>query len=175
MLNSDTLRSTLKSIFGIEDKYLVPLDSGWYVPTYDRTDKVGTWIGYRIMSKKPNVRTFTGHNGTEPTKLKSIKVTFRLSFIGPQAETLCDQTIMWDDRKDVQKTFEQIDTQLNYINRQVFSYPVKEGGLNDNLCWCVDMEAQTFYEVPTNWKLWNLKGITLEGNIIIPNKEVNNG
>ena len=171
MLDTNSLHSILKDIFGVEDQYLVPLDSGWYVPTYDKENKVGTWIGYRIMSKKPNVRTFTGHNGTEPTKIKSIKVTFRLSFIGVQAEELCDQTLLWDDRQDVQRAFEKCSTQINYIDRQYFSYPVKNGGLNDNLCWCVDFSAQTFYEVPTGWKKWDISGVTLEGNIIIPKKE----
>lgn len=168
MLNTKKLKSVLKEIFGVDDKYLVPLDEGWYVPTYDKTDKVGTWIGYRIMTKKPNVRTFTGHNSSGPTKIKSIKVTFRISFIGPQAEELCDQTLMWDDRQDVKTAFEQQDTQLNYVDRQVFSYPVKNGGLNDNLCWCVDFPAQTFYEVPTGWKKWNISSATLEGDITIP-------
>ena len=171
MLNTKTLRTTLKEIFGVDDKHLVPLDSGWYVPTYDKNDTVGTWIGYRIMSKKPNVRTFTGHNGEGPTKIKSVKVTFRVSFIGPQAEELCDQTLLWDDRADVTTAFENQSAQINYTDRQIFSYPVKNGGLNDNLCWCVDLSAMTFYEIPAGWKKWNISGATLEGNIIIPKKE----
>lgn len=171
MLNSTTLRTALKTIFGVDDKYLVSLDEGGYVPTYDKDDKVGTWIGYRILSKKPNVRTFTGSDIAGPTKIKSIKVTFRISFIGPQAEELCDQTLLWDDRADVQQAFENASAQLNYIDRQQFSYPVKNGGLNDNLCWCIDFSAQTFYEISAGYKPWNIKGAELKGNIIIPNKE----
>lgn len=162
MLNSKTLRVALKTIFGVEDKYLVPLDQGWYVPTYDQTDKVGTWIGYRIMDKKPNIRTYQ-----EGSKfIRSIKVNFRISFIGPQAEELCDQTILWDDRDDVQKAFAGCDAQINYNNRQCFSYPVKNGGLNDNLCWCVDFSSQTFYVVDANWSLWKPKKVDIGGEII---------
>ncbi len=170
MLNSSTLRQALKEIFGIEDKYLVPLDEGWYVPTYDKEDKVGTWAGYRVMSKVPNVRTFTGRNDEGPTKIKSIKVSFRLSFIGPQAEDLAEQLLLWDDRKDVQTAFEKYCVaQINYNKRQQFSYPVKQGGLNDNLCWVTDFETHSFIEVSAGYKPWNLKGATLGGNIIIPN------
>lgn len=155
MLNSTELRNTLRKVFGVDDRYLVPMDEGWYVPTYDKEDKIGTWIGYRILSKKPNVRTFTGNTTLRPSKIKSLKVTFRVSFIGPQAEELCDQTLLWDDRDDVQKAFEEVHAQLNYNDRQVFSYPVKNGGLNDNLCWCVDFTAQTFYELQIqNWGPW---------------------
>lgn len=162
MLNTKTLRAALKEIFGITDKYLVPLDEGWYVPTYDKNDKTGTWIGYRVMSKKSNIRTM--QNGTKFAR--SVKVTFRVSFIGPQAEELCDQTIIWDDRDDVQKAFGASQTQLNYNDRQTFSYPVKNGGLNDNLCWCVDFTAQSFYVVQANWPLWKLKNVDLGGKII---------
>ena len=162
MLNSITLRAALQEIFGIDDKHLVPLDQGWYVPTYDKEDKVNTWIGYRIMDKKPNIRTFQ-----EGTKfIRSIKVNFRISFIGPQAEELCDQTILWDDRDDVQKAFAKNSTQINYNNRQTFSYPVKNSGFNDNLCWCADFAAQSFYVVEANWPLWQLKKVDLGGKVI---------
>ena len=56
MLDSKSLRSVLKEIFGIEDKYLVPISTNWFLPTVDPEDKVGTWIGYRIQSKKPIMR-----------------------------------------------------------------------------------------------------------------------
>lgn len=157
MLNSKTLREALQTIFGIEDKYLVQLDEGWYVPTYDPADKVGTWIGYRILSKKPNVRTFTRDTGDGVAKTRAIRVVFRMSFIGPQSEDLADQTLLWDDRSDVQDAFAQATAQLNYSDRQIFSYPVKNGGLNDSLCWCVDISAQTFYETKVKWNKWNLQ------------------
>lgn len=168
MLDSTSLRQALKTILGIEDRYLVPLDAGWYVPTYDKADTVGTWVGYRILNKQAAVRTFTGYGKDGPSKIKNIKVTFRISFVGPQAEELCDQTIMWDDRTDVQEAFEKANAQINYTDRNAFSYPVKNGGLNDNVCWCVDFSAMTFFEVPTNWKPWNISGARLGGDIITP-------
>lgn len=150
MLKSESLRAVLKEIFGIDDKYLVPISTNWFVPTTDPDDKVSSWIGYRIMSKKPYVRAYRA--GTSYTK--PIKVTFRLSFVGPQAEDLSDQVLMWDDRKDVEEAFEKIGVQINYQDRTSFTYPVRNGGFNDDMCWIVDLSAQTSYDVDTKQVPW---------------------
>lgn len=175
MLNTESLREVLKKIFGIEDKYLVPLDEGGYVPTYDKTDTVGTWIGYRILNKKSYTRSFQKDQGNgNQVRIKPIKIYFRVAFIGKQAEELADQVLLWDDRQDVQEAFNEVQAQINYTSRQHYSYPVKNGGLNDNLCWVVDLEAQTFYTNSFKYQLWNLKNIDLQGKIKIP-KEDGNG
>lgn len=167
MIDAPSLRAALKSIYGIEDKYLVPLDEGWYVPTYDPEDKVGSWIGYRILSKRPVLRSYKSAG----TWVRSVKVAFRVSFVGPQAEVLADQTLLWEDRKDVREAFAAMNAQINYEKRVQFSFPVKNGGLNDNLCWCVDFAAQTFYEKNVVYEKWNLKDVNLSGNIIIPTRQ----
>lgn len=150
MLNAESLRKVLKDIFGIEDKYLVPISTNWFLPTTDPEDKTGTWIGYRIQSKRPIIRAYQQGVIYE----KPIKVNFRLSFVGRQAEELVDQVLLWEDRKDVTEAFESIKAQINYVDRQAFSYPVRNGGFNDELCWIVDLTAQTFYEVDTKQKPW---------------------
>lgn len=150
MLNSESLRQILKEIFGVEDKYLVPISTNWFVPTIDPEDKVGSWIGYRIQSKKPYVRAYQ----TGATIHKPIKVNFRLSFVGPEAEALADQILLWEDRTDVQKAFEKVKAQINYTDRVSFTYPVRNGGFNDSLCWIVDLSAQTFYDVDTKQVPW---------------------
>lgn len=150
MLDSHALRRALKEIYGVEDRYLVPLDYGWYVPTYDKEDKVGTWIGYRILVVKPNVRA--GYTGSSYNK--SVKVKFRLSFVGKQAEELALQTLLFDDRLDVVQAFEKSQTQLNYTSREILTYPVKEGGLNDSLVWFTDVDCQSFYFADVKYKDW---------------------
>lgn len=150
MLNSTELRTALKTIYGIDDKYLVPLDEGWYVPTYDKNDNVNTWIGYRVLEVKPNVRT--GYTGSSYNK--SVKIKFRLSFIGKQAEELALQTLLFDDRIDVVKAFEKSQTQLNYVSRKIYTYPVKEGGLNINLVWFTDIDCQSFYAADVSYGDW---------------------
>lgn len=152
MINSTTLRQALKEIFGVEDKYLVPMDSGWYVPTYDKNDKVGTWIGYRILSIKPNLRASQQGNAYS----KSVKCRFRLSFVGKQAEDIALQTLLFDERTDVVNAFAKSQTQLNYTSRDILTYPIREGGLNDSLCWFVDIECQSFYDAEWKNKDWGI-------------------
>lgn len=150
MLNTEALRATLKEIYGIEDKYLVPISTNWFLPTTDPNDKVHTWIGYRILNKKPYVRAMQqGRDMTKP-----IKVSFRLTFVGPQAEEFADQTLLWEDRTDVINAFERTESQINYTDRTAFTYPVRNGGYNDDMAWIVDMSAQTSYTVDTKQVPW---------------------
>lgn len=150
MLDSKSLRSILKEIYGIEDKYLIPISTNWFVPTTDPEDKIGTWIGYRLLSKKPYTRAYQeGLFYSIP-----LKVNFRLSFVGPQAEELADQTMIWENRTDVIKSFEKAQAQINYTDRVLFTYPIRNGGFNDSLCWIVDMSAQTTYDIDTKQKPW---------------------
>lgn len=150
MLNTKALKATLKEIYGIEDKYLVPISTNWFLPTTDPNDKVHTWIGYRILNKKPYVRAMQqGRDMTKP-----IKVSFRLTFVGPQAEEFADQTLLWEDRTDVINAFERTESQINYTDRTAFTYPVRNGGYNDDMAWIVDMSAQTSYTVDTKQVPW---------------------
>ena len=150
MLDAQTLRATLKEIFGIDDKYLVPISTNWFLPTTDPQDKVHTWIGYRILSKKPYARA--AQYGRD--MVKPVKVSFRITFVGPDAEKLADQLLLWEDRTDVTEAFEKTQSQINYTDRVSFSYPVRNGGYNDDLAWIVDLSAQTSYEVDTKQVPW---------------------
>lgn len=152
MLDTTALRQALKDIYCVADKYLVPMDTGWYVPTYDKDDKVGSWIGYRILSVKPNVRAGNTGSGYE----KSVKIRFRLSFVGKQAEQMALQTLLFDERSDVIKAFEKSYTQINYTSREIMTYPIREGGLNDSLCWFVDIECQSFYAHDAKYGDWGI-------------------
>ena len=86
--------------------------------------------------------------------VKPIKVQFRITFVGPQAEELADQVLLWEDRADVTQAFEAHKAQINYTDRTAFSYPIRNGGYNDEMCWVVDLSAQTSYEVDTKQVPW---------------------
>lgn len=150
MLNTATLRDVLKEIFGVEDKYLLPLTDDQFVPTLDPKDKIGTWIGYMMLYKEPYARGFQA----EPNAYMPISTKFRITFVGPQAEEFADSTLFWDMRTDVINAFERAETQLNYMQRQVYTYPVQNKGFNDRLCWIVDMKAQTVIELDMNHGPW---------------------
>lgn len=150
MIDSDSLRLVLKDIFGIDDTHLVPISTDWFIPTVNPKDKTSSWIGYRILDKKPYARAWQGG----VVMNKPLKIHFRLTFMGPQAESLSDQTLLWEDRDDVREAFEKYQAQINYQDRTSFSYPVRNGGFNDELAWIVDMSLQTSYEVNTNQMPW---------------------
>lgn len=150
MLDATSLRQILKEIYGVDDRFIVPISTNWFVPTVNPEETVGTWIGYRIISKQPLLRAYQQGVFIE----KSIRVSFRLSFVGPEAEKLADQTLLWEDRTDVTNIFAEHKAQINYKDRTAFTYPVRNGGFNDSLAWIVDMSAQTFYEVDTKQKPW---------------------
>ena len=150
MLDAEILRNILKDIYGVEDKFLVPISTNWFVPTVDPNEKIGTFIGYRVISKEPLIRAYQ----KDVHMVKSVRVSFRLTFVGPQAEQFADQTLLWDERTDVIKAFEKYKAQINYKSRTSFSYPVRNGGFNDSLAWIVDMSAQTFYEADTKQQPW---------------------
>lgn len=150
MLRAKTLREVLKEIYGIDDKHLVPISTNWFLPTTDPEDKVNTWIGYRILGKKPYTRAFQGGRDMS----KPIKVRFRITFVGPKAEELADQTLLWEDRADVTEAFEKTLSQINYTDREAFTYPVRNGGYNDEMAWIVDMSVQTSYIVDTKQVPW---------------------
>lgn len=157
MLNMETLKASLLEIYGIPEKYLVPLCEGWFVPTTDPEDKTGSWIGYKISEIVPYARAYAdGRIFTKPVRIK-----FRLAFIGRQAEELAYATEVWEDRSDTVAVFEKYRAQLNYNQRRLWTYPVKNQGFNDALCWIVDMQAQSFLEIDTHWKPWfaRLQGV----------------
>lgn len=150
MLTEPMIRDVLKTIYGVEDKYLVPLNNSWFVPTIDPEDKIGTWIGYRILSKTPYARAYK----SGVYMIKPLKARIRMSFVGPEAEALADQTLFWDDRTDVQNAFENIKAQINYNSRQEFSYPIRNSGYNDMQAWIVDISVQTYTQADTKQKPW---------------------
>ena len=154
MINATTLRAILKEIYGVEDKYIVPISTDEFLPTTDPEDKIGTWIGYRIIDKKPYARAYTGMNKGSNLIHKPVKVSFRITFTGPQAEEFADQTLLWEDRSDVSEIFAKYSAQINYQDRKSFSYPVRNGGFNDSLAWIVDLQCQTEYVVNTGQKPW---------------------
>lgn len=150
MLDGKALRDTLKKIFNVEDKYLVPLNSDWFIPTTDPNDRTGTWIGYRILNKKSYARAY--QSGVY--YVRPFKIRIRLSFVGPQAEHLADQTMFWEDRTDVKEAFEEYQAQMNYNDREQFSYPIRNSGYNDMEAWIVDIAAQTYMQMDTKQRPW---------------------
>jgi hypothetical protein len=54
----------------------------------------------------------------------------------------------------VSKAFEESYSQINYTDRTSFTYPIRNGGYNDEMAWIVDLSAQTTYSVDTKQVPW---------------------
>ena len=139
MLDSKTLRLIIKSIFNIDDDYIVPITSNWFVPDVNLDTNPGTYIGYRIMSK----RNVFAENSNNNLKIDSIKVCFRLTFIGSDAEQLADQIYFWKDQKTVKKIFDSYKLRFNYSDMVSFSYPIKFK--NFDMSWIFDLSVFSDY------------------------------
>lgn len=75
---------------------------------------------------------------------KQIRVNFRVVGMGPNAEEFLTSTLLWDNRTDIKEAFEKDqDAQLMYDNRRIYTHPVQQEGLADELLWVTDMHAMT--------------------------------
>jgi hypothetical protein len=153
MLDMNSLRFTLNQLFfeGKEDtlKYVIPMQGNWFVPV---DEHIATWIGYSILEHVPITRAFVSGTGNEYSK--NVRSLIRIGFVGPQAETFATSTLFWDDRLDVKREFEKLESQINYMKRRVYTRIYKQDGLNDALCWNVDLTVQSFFKAEAHWKPW---------------------
>lgn len=134
MLDSKTLRQIIKEIYQLDDDFIVPISSNWFVPEVKLDEKPGTYIGYRIVSKK---------NYFSTSEADELKVSFRLTFIGENAEKLADNVHFWKDMKEVQKVFLKYKIQLNYSDCVSFTYPLKND--KSEMSWIIDMSCYSDY------------------------------
>jgi hypothetical protein len=76
----------------------------------------------------------------------NVSTVVRLIFYGPQAEQMAISTTLWDARDDVKKYFEEVKGKLNYLERRVWSAPLRQEGFNDSLLWVTDIRIANFVE-----------------------------
>lgn len=145
MITESSLRKALEKVFfGVETtkyKYIVPIKGGFFVPqVVDKNDHNSTWIGYRILDL--NSRTHLVKQVGVVSK--QIRIDFRIVGMGPNAEEFLTSTLLWENRVDVKEAFEaDQDAQIMYDNRRVYTHPVQQEGLADDLLWVTDIHAMT--------------------------------
>lgn len=164
------MREVLLNIFGLKDefapedkfklnnigtgKYLVYMSDAQYAPPIDRSDKTGSWIGYRFMDKRRYARAWQEQIGPHIYQCMPIQFTLRLAFVGRQAEELADTTFTWEDRADTKNAFESRGFQLMYSKRELYTYAVKQEGFNDIISWITDMSGTGVVKIDTNIRPW---------------------
>lgn len=140
MLDSSTLRNIIKEIFNLDDSYIIPITSNWFIPDSEFLDKDTLYIGYRIISsRKASVK-----NPCNESKKSYIKTSFRLSLIGANAEKIASQINFWEDINDIQKIFNKYKVQMNYEELTSFTYPVRNS--NFDVAWVFDMSVKSDYQ-----------------------------
>lgn len=157
MLTSNLLRQLIKDIYNLEDEFIIPISSNWFLPDVNLIEKPGTYIGYRIISKKNRF----AEDNDDKQSLDSIKVSFRLCFIGIQAEELVDQIHFWKVNHNIQKLFASYKLILNYSDMTIFSYPMRIENSPAETVWICDMSCcSNFYQdlkqINTNTKRLSL-------------------
>lgn len=149
-MNIIELRDCLKEIWEVDDKHLLEMSTSLYVPTIDRNDKVGTWIGYRFMKKEKYMQAYKqGDQLCVPTR-----VWIRQVFVGPHAEELADNMLTWGDRQDVKEIFEKIQAQIMYNGLEVVAYSLRNEGFNDGVAWICDIPVQTIVGIDMHYVPW---------------------
>ena len=140
MLTAEGLRTILLKVFKLNEEFIVPMDNGWYVPSFDKEKiKTETYIGYRILSKR------VLNNG-------SICCRFRLSFIGKSAEEFCDSLLFWGNDFVVKELF--VEQKVKLINAaEELSYPLKDENMTGLLCYFVDFDTESINSNATTLEL----------------------
>lgn len=156
MITSTSLKTALDTIFfGLDTtkyKYIVPIKGGFFVPSItDPDDPTSTWVGYRILDITPRTRAIR-----EPESFsKQVKVDVRIVAMGPNAEEFITSTLLWEDRLDVQDAFEvKQEAQVMYDQRRIYTKPVQQEGLADDLLWVTDIHVMTFMKKEVTASPW---------------------
>jgi len=138
MFDIEQLKNLLKSIYKLADEYFIPITTNWYTPAGNIPDETKTYIGYRIISKRK-----VTYDSIDTQRKSYIKIFFRLSFIGKNAEQLSDQIHFWEDQEEVLKIIDSYHLKFDYNNMTSYTYPTQM--LKNNMAWIYDLSVYFDY------------------------------
>ena len=164
MLNTETLRQIIKEIYKIEDEFIVPITTNWFIPDVKTKSESSIFIGYRIINKRKG----SIENKNDSTKIDVIKTSFRLVFIGEDAEKFADEIHFWEDNKDILRIFEKYRIQVNSNHIDAFTYPIRD--CNCDLAWIIDLDATSDYKSDLKISKSNRKSLKNPFRTLLPNR-----
>lgn len=136
MLDSKTLHLLIKEIYNLKDRQILPITQTWFLPNIKFDSEHETIIGYRIVSKQ-----IAKNHVSEKLKNNNIlKVSFRLTFLGKNAEDLCTQILFWNYNYEIKSILDKYNIELACNENMMFSYPIQ--GKNET-AWIFDIAAYT--------------------------------
>ena len=161
MLDTATLRQIIKEIYNLDDDCIKAITTNWFLPeiTNDIPEII---VGYRILSKKK----ICAENSFNKEQKDCIRSSFRLTFVGENAEQFADQIHFWQDNKDVMKIFDKYKIKLNSYDMTAFTYPIKAGKCE--MAWIWDMSANSDYHSDLKLSKANRKSLKATIRSLIP-------
>ena len=161
MLDTATLRQIIKEIYNLDDDCIKAITTNWFLPeiTNDIPEII---IGYRILSK----RKINAEDSFNKEKKDCIKSSFRIVFVGENAEQFADQLHFWQDNKEVLKIFDKYKVKINFNDMTAFTYPIKAG--NCEMAWIFDMSARSDYHSDLKLAKANRKSLKATIRSLIP-------
>ncbi len=160
MVTQSNLRASLATIFGVDQRFIIPKQGNWWNPqTMDLT--VGTWIAFLKRDGQPRVK---------PWFFGSISTTYKISnidmqIVGSNSEYLADSIAHWLLRDDVQAVFENLNAALllDGLGKYTVSQFNQDGG-NSVLAYNVSFRLQWASEIQTFQTIAD--EVTLSGEVI---------
>lgn len=136
-MTQESLRTVLSTIFGVDQKYIVPLQDNWWNPQ-EMDPTIGTWVAYRIENADPKTIPLLENDDslTGPKVVSFKRKRIMLQFVGTMAETLADSISAWLLRQDVLDAFDAASCQLFSTGLGKYDVsPFIQDGLNSVLAY----------------------------------------
>lgn len=154
MITMSDLSDILLQVFYDGDKskqkYIVPLQGDWFVPTLDPSEPSADWIGFLKIQTQPLIKAY------QQAQYKVIDCVsdIRLTFIGPNAEERAYTTLLWNERSDIIELLKKYNATLRYDVKRIYSQPCKQSGESNILVWVFDCKIQEYLAIDTHQKPW---------------------
>jgi hypothetical protein len=140
-LNQTNLQATLATLFGLDPRYVVPLQGNVFNPQAGEANpaRPRTWCGFRIDGERNVTAAHYVPNGA-PAKNWSVvhkTATISLQFVGDMAEDLSNSVAHWTHNQRAQDGFAAYDGRVFADSGEVTVTDFEQQGVNTVLAYNV--------------------------------------
>jgi hypothetical protein len=169
-VNQEELRTFLSTVFGIDEKYVVPKQFNWYNPQsyLTKEEQPLTWVAYKIKENNPITTNFPVIEDIDSVLIQ-YKASYNiakieLQFIGVRAEEYANSIQFFPDRQDVVDELEDCEGVVMQNDFKVYPTDYIQDGLNSVLSWNVNFKIEWTKKQPVNQEI--AQGIDTIGGTI---------
>jgi hypothetical protein len=137
----EELRTFFSTIFGIDEKFIIPKQWNWYNPqsSLELVEKPLTWLAYRIKSNDPISTNWKNENNDlESYNIASIE----LQFIGKRAEEYANSIQFFPERQDVMDELVDCEGVIMRTDFKVYTTDYIQDGLNSILAFNTNFKIE---------------------------------